>query len=178
MKIREQKKLESLEELMQLNIIDFQRTNGRWDDNISQGIATVANWLINTTVYSLVEIDLTRYPLCGDFPAWTHAGEHEQIGRLYWSFFFSAYGKRSPHLQFSDAPDFRGSYLDNEQVRRNIYGDIGQISVSAFVENVLPNLRLHDLWISVLDSYSQVIVEPLVDLQALAAQAMQEEWGY
>jgi hypothetical protein len=66
--------------------------------------------------------------------------------------------------------------LDNEHVQRNIYGDIGQVSVSTFVLEVLPRLRKHDLWVSVLNDRRQVILEPLVDLHDLIAESMDEEW--
>jgi hypothetical protein len=159
-------------------MIDFGRTNGYWEENTIQAIQTVASWVIDMTVYSVMETDLSRYPTRDDFPGWNHVGHHEELGHLYWNFFFASFSRRSPTLQFGDAPDFHGSYLENEQRRREIYGDIGQISVSAFAQEVLPQLRKHDLWVSVLDEHRQAIIEPLVDSQALIHHHLAEAWGW
>ncbi|HEX2614877.1 MAG TPA: hypothetical protein VHL10_05240 [Nitrososphaera sp.] len=177
MKVLQQGVFRSAEEVTALHMIDFKRTNGYWEDNTLKGIETVASWLVGTTAYTVAEIDLSRYPTRSDWPGWNHRGYHEPIGKLYWNFFFAQFEKQGGKLCFSDAPDFAGSFIDTEGVERRVFGDVGEVSVSTFVLDVLPHLRDQDLWISVLDEHHQVILEPLINLQEEIARTKEKLFG-
>lgn len=161
--ILQQDLLRSADDLVDLQIIDFHRTNGLWDNNMLRAIRATSQLLIGHTAYTIVEIDMAGYPEHPGWPGWKHVGNHPHLGHLYWNYFHEHFKYDSPELHFSDMPDFRGSFLD-EGGRHHIYGDIGRVSVSTFTMDVLLMLKPHDLWISVLDEKTQVILEPDADI--------------
>jgi len=163
-KVIEQGKLGSIDDITRLNFIDFKRTNGHWEDNIYRAIQATSNLLVNTTAYTVVEIDLKAFPVRDDWSEWGHIGNHEGLGKLYWNFFFYEFEGYSSQLRFADMPDFTGSFIDKEGKEHTIYGDVGQVSVSTFAVDVLPRLRCNDLWVSVLDERRQIILEPFIDI--------------
>lgn len=174
----EQGVLSTLEDLSKLRIIDFTRCNGYWDNSPLRAMKTVGNWLIGTSAYSIAQVDLESYPVRNDWPGWDHVGNHALLAQLLWNQFFYVFGANGT-LKFSDAPDFSGSiYLHEQKKRVKVYGDIGQISVSSFVFEVLPRLRKNDLWISVLSKDLVVTVEPFVNIGEQISRMLTNGFGY
>ena len=69
-------------------------------------------------------------------------------------------------LHFSDSPDFHGRITFPDSPNRDFWGDIGKVSASTFIGS-LKMMDANDLWISVLDERTQVVIEPLVSIKEL-----------
>jgi hypothetical protein len=162
--ILKQGMITSPSDITTLHIIDFKRTNGYWNNDMFRAINIAAKWLTNTTMYTIIDIDLTQFSKRDDWPGWRHTGRHVPVGQLYWDFFQEQFRDDSPELSFSDMPDFTGSFLHGGK-RRYVYGDIGEVSVSTFIIDVIPQMEAHDLWVSVLSEHRQVILEPQISFQ-------------
>ena len=159
-KILEQKVISSQDDIVKLNIIDFKRCNGLWENNFLKALNAVSPWLIGNVMYTVIQEDMRVYPQRNDFPEWEHVGNHKYMAKLYWNMF---YAKFDGTLLFHDAPDFSGLLkFDNGEV--NFYGDIGQVSVSAFGVDVLPKLNRGDLWISIASEQQHTILEFMCDV--------------
>jgi hypothetical protein len=164
MKVLKKGRFESSIDLMKLNIIDWNRLNGFWDDP-GKALESIASWFIGCATYTVIEYDLRNVPDRDDFPGWDHVGHHENMGRLFWNDFF--YHFPDGKLQFADAPDFYGSFPPDELGRRApFWGDIGKISASGFTLTQ-KQMPAHSLWISVVSVNRQVLIEPLYDIQGL-----------
>lgn len=176
-KLIEQGIIRSTDDITRLNFIDFGRLNGHFQNNILSALRAASTLLVNTTAFTVAQTDLRAFPARSDWPGWTHAGNHESLGKLYWNFFFWGFQGRSPQLRFHDEPDFSGSFIDDTGVERWIYGDIGQVSASTFIVDTYKSMRGHDLWISVLDEHRQIILEPQIDIVDAYGDKLEEMFG-
>jgi hypothetical protein len=71
-------------------------------------------------------------------------------------------------LLFHDMPDFSGTMIfDDPEYQVSFWGDIGQVSASTFGIDVLPHVQKGDLWISVVNHDTHIIVEFLEDIGRL-----------
>ena len=137
----------------------------------------VPNWLMKNANYTIAHVPLRRRPACGvPWPGWKQGGRQEDLGRLFWNSFL---GTNKGTLTFADEPDFEGTYLADCRPEEpfQVYGDIGKVSASTFAFT-LPRMREGDLWISVLDEETQVILETLIDLRAAHERFLEEQWGF
>lgn len=174
MKVLEQKEFSSPEDIGNLHIIDFNRCNGLWNNNPFKAIQAVSSMLVGRASYTVIDHDLRMYPDRNDFPTWQHAGDHYDLGRLYWNMFHATY---VGELRFSDMPDFSGTLTTTAGVIQNIYGDIGVVSVSSFAVEALVRMNTGDIWVSVLDEKTQVILEATEDIGSLYAGALTKMFG-
>jgi len=126
------------------------------DLNCGEALEQVGSWFVDTTRYAKIHVDLYSYPERDDFPGWAHVQDHEQVGRLFWNYFH--YRFRGT-LYFADSPDFWGTLTYSQ-------GDIGKVSPIGLVE-AQRQMSAFDLWISVANAVTQVILEPFVSLQGL-----------
>lgn len=159
--VTEQRLITSARDLGGLQIIDWDRTSGYWDNNPARAMDLVENWLAHKAAYTVVRMEMKGYPVRTDWPGWEHAGCHAPLGRLFWNAFHATQiGK----LEFSDAPDFSGKFLSPDGVVTAFTGDIGKVAVSTFIFTML-QLNTSDLWISVPDAHTQVIIQPVINLR-------------
>lgn len=173
MNIIEEGILSSTDQIARLNCIDWRRTNGLWNNNPAHPIQILNTWLVGHAKYTLIEEDLTMYPIRSDFPNWTHQGNgsHEHIARLYWNMFHERFTSLGDTLILQDSPDFQGTIANSNNGKTyQFWGDIGQVSVSAFVADVLPNFNAGNLWITLYDEKTQLVIEGLANI----GQAIQE----
>lgn len=126
----------------------------------------IGNWMIGRTYLTHLEVDMRQFPEVPGFPAWDHVGTHHiPLARLYWNMFHAT---TPGELQFHDAPDFSGLlYLEQGKPPIAFQGDIGQVSLSTFAIDVLPQMHKGDLWISIIDERHHVLIEFLEDIGAL-----------
>jgi hypothetical protein len=162
--IIERKMIESVYDLTDLGIIDWHRLNGYWR-NEADAIEAVASWFIGRAEYSIVQCDLTKYPMLDKEQfKWKHVGEgHWQLGYKYWSYFKQ---RNIGTIAFGDQPDFWGEFLFKDGHKARFWGDIGNVSASTFAR-AQKWMREGDLWISVLDDFRQVLIEAQEDLAEL-----------
>lgn len=123
----------------------------------------MGSWFVNTTRYAKIQVDLYSYLERDDFPGWTHVQDHEQMGRLFWTYFHYRFRGR---LYFADSPDFWGTLTHSQGDEIRFWGDIGKVSPIGLVE-AQRQMSAFDLWISVTNAVTQVILEPFVSLQGL-----------
>ena len=158
--------IESLDHLVDLDIIDWTRSHNWWHDS-GQAIAALAPMFVGRAEYTILHPALDAAPLRDDFPAWRHAGDHVRVARLYWNWFHHRYKATAyqAHLTLSDMPDFSGSVKcpDGREIR--FWGDFGQVSPVCMLLTYRL-LRAGDWWISV-NEYEQILIEPLVDVATL-----------
>jgi len=160
MGIIEQKLFTSELDIMKLNIIDWNRLNGSWR-NPAEALRTISSWFVGNAAYTILRADLTEFPERSDWPGWKHAGRHERLGRLYWNAF---YDSDMGTITFADEPDFSGMLIF-PGYERHFWGDIGKVSAQCFAMTQ-KCMREGDLWISVLDERTQVIIEAGYDIAA------------
>jgi hypothetical protein len=173
--IIEQKLIESTIDLCRLNIIDFHRCNGLWGNNAAVAMNTIGNWLTKNAVYTIYRCDMRQYPDRSDFPGWNHVGNHQELGQLYWNMFHASF---KGTLEFSDMPDFSGTIqFDDLDKPVSLFGDIGRVSASTFGVDVLPHLSTHDLWLSILDEHTHVLLEVTADIGKLLHELIVEQLG-
>jgi hypothetical protein len=137
----------------------------------------ISNWTIGLFAYTVIEVPLKQYPVRTDWPGWNHVGSHELLGELFWNMF---YYRADPgnKLSFSDMPDFHGEFAPDESGHiARFYGDIGQISASTFLVDVVRQIRAHDLWISVHGDDRQVILEAQRNIGELMGKRIEEAYG-
>ena len=102
------------------------------------------------------------------FGEWGHGGgrtrAHNRLGEAWgwWALNWGGFER----VQLADSPD-----LDGELGGRRVIGDVGQCTFMAWMDGVR-GLRPHDLWVSVLDWGTQVIVEPQVEIGLMPAARM------
>lgn len=170
--IIEQGTIRNADDLCKLHIVDWHRLNGYWDNNPARVVQLVTSWLMKKATYTIAHIPLRTYPARADWPGWKQGGRQEELGRLFWNSFLATH---RGSLTFSDEPDFAGSYLaDARPEPFQVYGDIGQVAASTFVFT-LAQMSEGDLWISVLDEETQVILELLFDLHDAVARFL-DDW--
>ena len=84
------------------------------------------------------------------------------------------YARKLGSLTLSDSPDFQGTLTgitkDGERTPW-FWGDIGTVSASAFALTI-KQMDAHDLWISILSSTKQIILEPSVSFSDLFASML------
>jgi hypothetical protein len=161
----EQKLITSLRDIGHINIIDFNRCNGLWEDNPVIALEVIGKWLIGNAAYTIIHDDLRKYPERNDFPRWEHVGNHKPIAKLFWNMF---HVKFQGTLAFHDMPDFSGTFILDDPKREAVFwGDIGQVSASVFGIEVLPNMHTGDLWISLISEDIQILVEFVEDVGRL-----------
>ena len=136
-------------DLLGLEIIDFSRTNNYWP-NPGKAMETVFGFLrdgrANYSVYKVS--DFLNAPERQDFPEWDHVGDHHTVvAKRFWNWFrwkFPAY-----KLTMADEPDFTAYKEEPAGGAHFIFGDIGQVSVSAFAL-AQKRMMAGSMWISVL----------------------------
>jgi len=139
-----------------LDIVDWSRTNGAFR-NPYQAMTHTCSWLINRAWYTISQEDMTLAPVRDDWPDWKHAGQHEELGRIWWNYFLNVGEGVSHQLAMPDVPDFCGS-VTYEGVEHQVFGDIGSIPVQACVAST-KQMRPGDLWISVCDTQTHIVIE-------------------
>lgn len=155
----------SSHDLLSLGIIDWSRdiTLSYWD-NHDEAIEAIAGWLVGTARYTIVRADMTIAPKRDDWHGKVHVGTHDQLSFLYWNWF---HWKKRGTLTFNDSPDFQGTLAGVPGVPdARFWGDSGIVSASTF-NRTLKVMDAHDLWISIVDSDTQVVIEPLVSYRQL-----------
>lgn len=155
---------QSEEDLLRLDIIDWDRLHGYWDSS-AEAVRAISSWLIGTSIYVVIRCNLYEAPERDDWPGWRHTGRHPEIGRLYWNWF---HWRKQGHLFFSDAPDFYGKLQLPDGRLHSFLGDIGRVSPPTFIQ-AFKSLGAHEFWISVLDPHTQVLIEPLMSICELVA---------
>ena len=87
---------------------------------------------------------------------WNHVGKrHTELG-MAWAAW--ALGIAEMDIYLTDSPDIRGTWTVPHG-KMNILGDIGRCTFSAWMNGVHGLRKPGDLWISVLDENTQVIIE-------------------
>lgn len=165
-RIIKQCEIQSIDDLVNLDIIDWHRLNGTSSSPLV-AMRDVSSWFIGRAGYTIIECDLHQFPTRDDWPGWEHSGNHEGIGRLYWNYFYAQHP--DSQLTFSDEPDFYG-FLKTSNA--HFWGDIGKVSVSAFALTTIRKMKAHDIWISIPDYKTQVIIETFENFQELFSQQM------
>ena len=159
--VKEQKLITSMDDMVELGIIDWHRVHGCWKSEL-EGMRVISSWFINNAVATRIECDLRNFPIRADFPEWEHTGlGHIQLARRYWNCYQTL--EDAGELYFGDEPDFYGKFKSGS----SFWGDFGKVSASAFSLSACRKLKDGDLWISVLDYKTQIIIEPLESIQAL-----------
>jgi hypothetical protein len=175
MEIIKQGVISSIEEIGSLKIMDFSRCNGSWGENPVCAMNTAKYWMVGRMSYTVLNIDMSKYPQRADWPGWRHAGNHEPLGRAYWNCFFA--NNCGGTLEFSDSPDFKGTFYSEDGIKRRFYGDIGMVSASTFLVDVLPHMHKEDLWITIPSDSIQVVIEVLYDIESLVKGTLEEMFG-
>lgn len=156
------------EDFLRLRLVDWGRLNGVWEHE-REAMEAVCSWVVNTTVCTVIKTPLWQYPQRDDWPGWEHVGVHPELGQQYWNYF---HYRQLGELYFDDEPDFAGYIYRDGKDKQPFHGDIGQVSPSTFSMTYRSHFA-HDLWISVLDSETQVILEPMVCIADLSMEAIE-----
>lgn len=166
MEMIEQKVITCLRDIGRIDIIDFRRCNGLWENNFVRPLEYIGNCLIGMAGYTIIRDDLRIYPDRDDFPHWKHVGKtHRPLGKLFWNMFHAQF---QGTLLFHDMPDFSGTMIfDDSKDQVSFWGDIGQVSASTFGIDVLPHVKKGDLWITVVNHDIHIVVEFLEDIGRL-----------
>lgn len=157
LKILEQGLIASQRDILKLNIINWKGLNGYWS-NMADALDTISSFFVGQAHYTIIETSLRDAPNRDDFPGWSHVGNHEYYGRLYWNWF---HYNHKGELHFSDSPDFYGTLRWDDNKTSCFWGDVGQVSVSAMA-HTQKNMDIGDIWISILGENRQVVIEPTV----------------
>jgi hypothetical protein len=173
-RIIEQGTIRTSDDISKLQIINWSRLNGDFDNNPARVMQFITGWLMNKANYTIAHVPLRTYPALATWPGWKQGGRQEELGRLFWNSFLAA---GTATLTFSDEPDFEGTILTDARPEPfQVYGDIGKVSASTFTFT-LARMSEGDLWISVLDEETQVILELLFDLHDAVACFLDEHFG-
>lgn len=171
MKVLDHKLIQSEQDIMKLNIIDWKR-HDPWPDP-QAAMHTIFSWFNKNAHYTILEENLETAPDRDDFPGWHHTGDHEGFGRLYWNWFQHWHGSHG-ELHFSDSPDFYGKF-HNPDGAKWFWGDVGQCSAQALARSQ-KQMNAGDLWISLTSINIQVVIETSVDLINLFEQMLYKEY--
>lgn len=173
MNIIKQGTFTSLSEIGSLRIMDFNRCNGLWENNPVSAMKTAENFLVEHFQYTVIETDMRESPERRDWPGWRHVGNHVPLGRRYWNWFFEK-GPAGGTLEFSDSPDFNGTFYNSTAGREvSFFGDIGMVSASTFLIDVVPRMGHGDLWISIPNETTQIILEARCDIGFIIKTALE-----
>lgn len=152
----EPKTFETPYDLLHLEFIDWNRY-GRFAKNMGDAVYGILNILKDDAAYSVIKTDLCSAPERDDFPDWHHVGtRHVPIAKSFWNWF---YERHNGTLVFTDAPDFGGHINWPDGKVSTIIGDIGKVSVDAFVEGLRYISSENDFWISIPDFETQIIIQ-------------------
>lgn len=165
--------IKTAKDLVKLNIVDWNRLNGYWD-NPQEAAESISSWLIaGECHYSIYKDDITKAPNRGDWPGWRHVGNHPEMGRLFWNWFHL---NKNGTIHFSDSPDFHGTFLSpiNPSDESTFYGDIGLVSASTFM-HTMRNFSENYMWISVVDHDTQILIEPMFSIRQIWFNWFSEE---
>ena len=169
MKIQSRKKITDMLDIVELDIIDFNRLNGVWA-NPADAMRTIFSWFnpenyhgYNVATITVADIpDFFDAPMRDDFPEWEHLGNHLETATAYWDWFYWRHPKGE--LILSDSPDFQGVFEDGYR----FWGDIGKVSASAFA-HTQKQLGANDLWISIpFHGVRHVIIETHIDIMRVS----------
>lgn len=161
--IIEQGEITSSSDLLKLKVVDWNRLIDYWD-SIPEAADSIASWLIVTRAhYSILRCDMHVAPKRDDWPGWNHVGGHPEMGQLFWNHF---HWKNTGKLYFSDSPDFHGELQFPDQTSAKFYGDVGLVSAPTFMRSI-KMLNEHDVWITVVDAETQIMIEPLGSIRQL-----------
>lgn len=150
-------------DLLKLPIVDWNRLINYWD-NVYDATVSISSWLIASRAhYIIAECNMKSAPKREDWPGWKHIGCHPQIGQLYWNWF---HWKQVGTLHFSDSPDFHGVLNRPGMEKAQFYGDVGLVSAPTFMRSI-KSLEAHDLWITIVDMETQIIIEPLGSIRQM-----------
>jgi len=162
--IEESGEIKSARDLMKLEIIDWNRLIGYWK-NIPEAAESLASWLIESeSQYSIIKCRMDDAPERDDWPGWKHIGHHPEIGQVFWNWF---HYHQKGEIHFSDSPDFFGKLRLGDWPERTFFGDIGLVSAPTFSRTIRA-LRAHDVWITVVDTETQIMIEPMYSISQLA----------
>jgi len=144
-------------DLARLGIIDMTRLpNNEYRMRTFDGVTRP---FIDTTVFWVVQLDLTKYPNVPNFPIWKHVGtNHRYYAELYWNHFHAVY---TGELKFHDMPDFSGTFVEDGQ-EIPFAGDVGLISPIAFRDAI--GVGWGDttkMWTSVLSDQIHVLLQAI-----------------
>jgi hypothetical protein len=154
MEIVEQKLITSICDIGHINIIDFNRCNGLWENNFVTALEVIGNWLIGNTVYTVIREDMRKYPDRNDFPRWGHVGNHRSLGKRYWNMFHALF---QGTLTFHDMPDFSGTIIfDDPKQEVAFWGD---------------------LWISLVSEGTHIVLEFIEDVGLLILEHVAKRLG-
>lgn len=158
-RILEQGLISSEDDLAKLGLFDWNRSYS----NPAKFMRGITNWTRKAMKYSIMKCEMHRSPHREDFPDWKHVGSHERMGSLYWNWFYDQFADcPDKELLFNDSPDFSGCITFPSGTTTRFWGDIGRCSAFAFVESML-QMHPGDLWITLPDSSTQIILEAQVD---------------
>jgi hypothetical protein len=158
--------IQSAQDLVDLHIIDWKRSTS-WESP-RDAMRSISSWFINRAGYAIFHYDLRQAPMRDDWPGWNHVGGHEYYGRLFWNDF---YWRSLGTLTFSDSPDFFGTMVFPDKSTAEFWGDIGQVSATTFSQ-IQKDMRIHDVWISILDVHHQIFIETLDNIAELFASRL------
>lgn len=120
MKVIEEGWIQSKEDLLKLDIVDWNRLIDYWD-NTREALESISSWLEGHTRYAIVQCSMGKAPQRDDWPGWDHVGNHAQMGRIFWNWF---YQKNRGELHLSDSPDFHGILRLPNWPEKRFWGDI------------------------------------------------------
>ncbi|MDQ3847610.1 MAG: hypothetical protein M3261_01485 [Thermoproteota archaeon] len=166
MAITKMKLITSIEDILEANIIDFNRLNGYWGSPVG-ALNTILSWFKDAATIAYMHFeDFHDAPERDDWPEWKHVGNHPELGRKYWNWFFWNFPKGE--LRFSDSPDFQGFFPPDDAGHSAwFWGDIGQVSASAFTR-VQKLMNDGAIWISILgDGRDHVVIQPHYNISDL-----------
>lgn len=151
--------IRSASDFIRLNIVDWKRFSPYWDSE-QHAIDTLSTWFVGRFDYTIAKVNLFQYPERNDFPGWKHAGNHEEIGEMFWNHFKYCF---EGELNFHDSPDFSGTIYHKDRTPQEwrFCGDIGKVSPIAMRDTV-QGLSSYTMWISVIDEHTQIILERLI----------------
>jgi hypothetical protein len=152
--------IRSEKDIMRLNIIDWKRHNP-WASP-QAAMDTIFSWFNLAAHYTIMDDDMDKYPARDDFPGWKHVGNHVLYAKSYWNWFQYHHGDYG-ELTFDDSPDFYGQFNFPDGVKR-FWGDIGQCSCGAIARSQ-KQMDAGDLWISIRESGTQIIIEPTISIR-------------
>lgn len=123
-------------------------------------IETIFWWFDMFGTWTLIEkadLDLSYADAYRQYVGeWNHVGKrHTELG-MAWAAW--ALGIAEMDIYLTDSPDIRGTWTVPHG-KMNILGDIGRCTFSAWLNGVHELRKPGDLWISVLDENTQVIIE-------------------
>ena len=152
-------------DFVDLHIIDWSRGNSLWGNNPHRAMKVMESLVVGKMTAIIADVDITRAPRRTDWPNWQHAGDHETLAHSWWDTFYYRFGGTGSLMKLADAPDFGGELVfPEDNLRRGFWGDIGQASVGAFFD-ALRNTEAGDLWITIVNEQSQVVLESQLDLR-------------